>query len=79
MQHTNRNKTRAARLLGFGNPTTLTNRLRKQGVERRRDVTCIYQTGEIRGHPANVGRCAARAAPPSAGRGRDRARYRVYR
>ena len=33
MQHTAGNKTRAAKLLGFGNPTTLTNWLRKHGVE----------------------------------------------
>jgi len=33
MQHCAGNKTRAARLLGFGNPTTLTNWLRKHGVE----------------------------------------------
>jgi transcriptional regulator with PAS, ATPase and Fis domain len=33
MQITGGNKTRAAKLLGFGNPTTLTNWLRKQGVE----------------------------------------------
>ncbi len=33
MQHTGGNKTRAAKLLGFGNPTTLTNWLRKHGVE----------------------------------------------
>jgi transcriptional regulator with GAF, ATPase, and Fis domain len=32
MQHTGGNKTRAAKLLGFGNPTTLTNWLRKHGV-----------------------------------------------
>jgi DNA-binding protein Fis len=32
MQHTAGNKTRAAKLLGFGNPTTLTNWLRKHGV-----------------------------------------------
>ena len=29
----NGNKTRAAKLLGFGNPTTLTNWLRRHGVE----------------------------------------------
>ncbi|MGB5737233.1 MAG: helix-turn-helix domain-containing protein, partial [Thiohalocapsa sp.] len=33
MQHTGGNKARAARLLGFGNATTLTNWLRKYGVE----------------------------------------------
>jgi DNA-binding NtrC family response regulator len=33
MQITGGNKTRAAQLLGFGNPTTLTNWLRKHGVE----------------------------------------------
>ncbi len=34
LQHTAGNKTRAAKLLGFGNPTTLTNWLKKHGVER---------------------------------------------
>lgn len=33
MRHTAGNKTRAAKLLGFGNSTTLTNWLRKHGVE----------------------------------------------
>ena len=33
MQYTGGNKTRAAKLLGFGNPTTLSNWLRKHGVE----------------------------------------------
>ena len=33
MQHTAGNKTRAAKLLGFSNPTTLTNWLRRHGVE----------------------------------------------
>ncbi|MGB5737182.1 MAG: helix-turn-helix domain-containing protein, partial [Thiohalocapsa sp.] len=32
MQHTAGNKSRAAKLLGFGNPTTLTNWLRKHSV-----------------------------------------------
>ena len=32
-QHTAGNKTRAAKLLGFGKPTTLTNWLRKHGLE----------------------------------------------
>ena len=33
MRLTGGNKTRAARLLGFGNPTTLNNWLKKHGVE----------------------------------------------
>lgn len=33
MHFTGGNKTRAAKLLGFGNPTTLTNWLKKQGFE----------------------------------------------
>jgi DNA-binding NtrC family response regulator len=33
LQHTGGNKTQAAKLLGFGNPTTLTNWLRKHGLE----------------------------------------------
>ena len=32
MQQAGGNKTRAAQLLGFGNPTTLSNWLRKHGV-----------------------------------------------
>ena len=33
MRLTGGNKTRAARLLGFGNPTTLTNWLKKHGLD----------------------------------------------